>query len=305
MLRVIATAAALLLLAAGLAQAASYKGFPRGHALIAPAELKSMLDNPDSKPVVLAVVGQISWLLEHIPGSRHVRRSDYTDRSGMAVNRARFERFARRMGIDNDSTIVIYDDLYDAPRLWWLFYRYGKTDVRVLDGGWSAWKQAGYSVGRGPGPRARETGDFTAAPARAGWSAEMADVLQARRDARAHVWDARDRQEWDGSVRLRGAGSAGRIGWARFLGWRLFRRADQGRPGAFRTAAEMGAVLRNAGIEPGQDHDHIFYCHIGIRAATPLFALYLMGYPVDRLRNYDGSWLEWSNSSAAPAGNGG
>jgi len=300
-----AAAAAVLLLAAGLAQAAPYKGFPRGHALIAPAELKAMLDSPDAPPAVLAVVGRVPWLLEHIPGSRHVRRSDYTDRAGMAADRARFERFARRMGIDNDSRVVIYDDLYDAPRLWWLFHLYGKTDVRVLDGGWAAWKKAGYRIGRGPGPRARKTGNFTAAPARPGWIAERADVLQARGDARAHVWDARDRAEWDGSVRLRGAASAGRIGWARFLGWRAFRTAEGGRPGAFRTAAEIGAVLRNAGVEPGADRDHIFYCHTGTRAATPLFALYLMGYPVERLRNYDGSWVAWSNSSPAPAGKGG
>ncbi len=272
-----------LLLAAGPLEAEPYKGFPRGHALIAPAELKSALDGPGPKPVVLAAVGKRPWLLGHIPGARHTPRGAYTDRNGMAVDRARFQAFARGLGIDDGTPVVVYDNAYDAARLWWLFRLYGKTDVRVLDGGWRAWDEAGYAVERGPGRAAPEAGNFTAAPALAGWTAGFDEVAQARPDAGARLWDARDIPEWKGT---------GPIGEARFIGWRAFRRADEGRPSEFRTAAEIDAVLRTAGFEP--EDDHIFYCHSGVRAATPMLALYLMGYPVERLRLYDGSWIEWS-----------
>ena len=294
MLRTILLSLALLL-APGSLQAERYKGFLRGHALIAPAELKSLLNGSGPKPVVLAAVRRTSWLLGHVTGAHHAPRRAYTDRGGMAVERARFQEFARGLGIDGDSAVVVYDNAYDAARLWWLFRLYGKTDVRVLDGGWAAWKEAGYGVERGPGRSVPKSGRFTAAPALAGWTADMADVSRARSEAETHVWDARDRREWDGSVRVGGL-PAGRIGWARFLGWRAFRRADDGRPSEFRTAAEIGAVLRRAGLDPG--HRHIFYCHSGVRAATPLFALYLMGYPVEKLHNYDGSWIEWSRRAA-------
>ncbi len=278
----------VILLAAGPLAAEGYKGFPRGHALIAAAELKALLDGPGPKPVVLAAVGRVPWLLGHIPGARLVRRRAYTDRAGMAADRARFQAFARSLGINSDTQVVVYDNAYDAARLWWLFRLYGKADVRVLDGGWRAWDEAGYAVERGASRARPEAGNFTAAPARPGWAAGMEDVAKVRPEGGAHLWDARDPPEWK---------DTGPIGPARFIGWRAFRRADEGRPAAFRTAAEIGVLLQRAGFEPGRDH--IFYCHSGIRAATPLFALYLMGYPADRLSLYDGSWREWSRRAGS------
>ena len=286
----------VLLLLCGSVQGEPYKGFARGHALVTATELRSMLDGPDPKPIVLATVRRASWLLGHIPGALHARHRAYTGRAGMAVSRERFQEFARGLGIDSDSTVVVYDDAYAAARLWWLFRLYGKSDVRVLDGGLTAWKEAGYDVDRGRGRSIPRTGDFVAAPAVAGWTADMAEVHQSRSDGGTRVWDARDVKEWDGSVRIGGL-PPGRIGWARFIGWRAFRKVDEGRPSEFRTAAEIDALLQRAGFEPG--HDHIFYCHSGVRAATPFFALYLMGFPVEGLHLYDGSWMEWSQRAAA------
>ena len=276
-----------LLLAAGPLEAEPYKGFPRGDALISAAALNALLDGPGPKPVVLAAVGRVPWLLGHIPGAQRVQRRAYTDRNGMAVDRERFQAFARILGIDDRTPVVVYDNTYDAARLWWLFRLYGKTDVRVLDGGWRAWDEAGYTVERGPGRAAPKAGTFTAAPALAGWTANMAEAAEARPEEGTHLWDARDIPEWEGT---------GPIGEARFIGWRAFRRTDEGRPAEFRTAAEIDAILRKAGFEP--DRDHIFYCHSGVRAATPMLALYLMGYPVERLRLYDGSWMEWSRRAS-------
>ena len=285
-----------LLLLCGPLQAEQYKGFPRGHALITAAEVKSMLDGPGPKPVILGAVRRVSWLLEHIPGAFHAPRKAYTGQAGMAVERERFQDFARGSGIDNDSTVVVYDEKYDAARLWWLFHLYGKADIRVLDGGLDAWKDAGYDVERGPGRSAAKAGNFVAASALSGWTAHMTDVYRGSADAATHVWDARDVAEWDGTAPI-GDLPAGRISGAQFIGWRDFRRTAEGRPSEFRSAAELGALLAQAGFEP--EHDHIFYCHSGVRAATPLFALYLMGFPVERLHLYDGSWIEWSRHTAA------
>ena len=280
-----------LLLLSGPLQAEPYKGFPRGHALVSAAEVKSMLDRSDREPVVLAAVKRVTWLIEHIPGALHTPRKAYTDQAGMAVDRERFQDFARRLGIDNDSTVVVYDERYDAARLWWLFHLYGKTDVRVLDGGLDAWKDTGFYVERGPGRSATKTGNFVATSARSGWTAYMTDVNRGASDAATHVWDARDGAEWDGTASIGGL-PTGRITGAQFIGWRDFRRSAEGRHSEFRTAAEISALLTQAGMEP--EHDHIFYCHSGVRAATPLFSLYLMGFPVERLHLYDGSWMEWS-----------
>ena len=297
MYRAILLPVVLLLLCSPL-QAEQYKGFPREHALVTADEVKSMLDGPGPKPVVLAAVKQPSWLIEHIPGALHAPRKAYTGKAGMAVGRERFQEFARGLGIDNESTVVVYDEAYDAARLWWLFRLYGKPDVRVLDGGLDAWKDAGHAVERGPGRPAGKTGNFIAAPSLPGWTADMADVDGSRSDAGTHVWDARGEAEWDGSRRIGGL-PAGRIDGAQYIGWKVFRKASEGRPSEFRTAAEISALLAQEGFEPGDDH--IFYCHSGVRAATPLFALYLMGFPVERLHLYDGSWIEWSRRAAKEA----
>src|SRR5436305_757531 len=47
------------------------------------------------------------------------------------------------------------------------------------------------------------------------------------------------------------------------------------------------------------DGETIVYCRVGERAAHTWFVLTaLLGY--DRVRNYDGSWTEWSNSVRTP-----
>ncbi|MBP2028204.1 thiosulfate/3-mercaptopyruvate sulfurtransferase [Acetoanaerobium pronyense] len=44
------------------------------------------------------------------------------------------------IGISNDSKIVVYDDdMFVAPRLWWMLKYIGIEDVKVLDGGFKSW----------------------------------------------------------------------------------------------------------------------------------------------------------------------
>ncbi|MDE0699057.1 MAG: rhodanese-like domain-containing protein, partial [Boseongicola sp.] len=197
-LKRIAALALVLAFLAGPVLAERYKGFPRGHALITASELKSMLESPGPKPVVLAAVGKLSWLAGRIPGAYHAPRRSYTDREGMAVSRKQFQRFARRHGIDESSQVVVYDEKYDAARLWWLFFLYGKTDVRLLDGGMAAWREAGHGVDRGFGRSPPGGGRFVASPALDGWVADIEDVAEAATDG-IPIWDTRDLPEWNGA----------------------------------------------------------------------------------------------------------
>jgi thiosulfate/3-mercaptopyruvate sulfurtransferase len=47
----------------------------------------------------------------------------------------------QKLGIDNDSLIVIYDNkgIYSAPRVWWMFKSMGHSNVYVLNGGLPNW----------------------------------------------------------------------------------------------------------------------------------------------------------------------
>ncbi len=65
-----------------------------------------------------------------------------------------FQHSMRKLGINNDSPVVVYDSVgcFSAGRLWYLLRAHGFYNVAVLDGGLPAWVSAGYAV---------ETGEIT------------------------------------------------------------------------------------------------------------------------------------------------
>ncbi|GAB1542629.1 hypothetical protein NUACC21_53030 [Scytonema sp. NUACC21] len=67
--------------------------------------------------------------------------------------------------------------------------------------------------------------------------------------------------------------------------------------GTFKPLEKLRAVYESQGITP--DKETIVYCAVGARAGHTCFVLkYLLGYP--RVRNYYGSWNEWSLFADAP-----
>jgi thiosulfate/3-mercaptopyruvate sulfurtransferase len=290
-----------------------YKGFERGESLITPQELKAMMDANDPKLVLIGVVkGGLtgSFTRGHIPGAYSVWRPDYTTKEGepypyggMMRDEKEFQEFARSLGIDNDSKVVIYDEKYDATRLWWGFYLYGKTDVRILDGGYEGWKAAGYDTDMGGGAdRGKKMGNFVAKRRDQALVGSMADVWRAKDNPDMAVWDTREPDEWSGETLKKGAYRKGRVPWATFLSWKDFRKKVNDAPTEFKTAAEVQEVIKKAGLDPNKTN--IFYCQSAVRTTTHIFSLYLMGWDLDNLLNYDGSWIEWSYYEENPVDTG-
>ena len=83
----------------------------------------------------------------------------------------------RRVGVCARRPVVVYDDWQGraAARAWWLLRFHGHDDVRVLDGGWSAWQAAGHPVS--VSPSAPGTGDFSVSDLKAMDVVEADDVL--------------------------------------------------------------------------------------------------------------------------------
>ena len=291
-----------------------YKGFERGDSLITPQELKDMMDAKDPKLVLIGVVkGGLtgSFTRGHIPNAYSVWRPDYTTEAdspypfgGMMKNAAEFQEFVRSLGVDDDSKVVIYDEKYDATRLWWAFYLYGKTDTRILDGGYEGWKAADFDTDMGTGAdRGTKTGNFVAKPRSQALVGSMADVWRAKDNETMVVWDTREPDEWSGEKLKKGAFREGRVPWAKFLSWKDFRvKVNDKTPTAFKTAAEIQKVIDKNGMK--KDQTHIFYCQSAVRTTTHIFSLYLMGWDLDSLLNYDGSWIEWSYYDKNPVATG-
>jgi len=97
--------------------------------------------------------GLKSDTLKSIKGSIPVDlKSDFSDPNGTFPNtfptRNQFETTCNRLGLSNESKVIIVDRLgiYTSPRLWFIFKAMGHKNVAVLNGGLPAWKDNEYEV---------------------------------------------------------------------------------------------------------------------------------------------------------------
>jgi thiosulfate/3-mercaptopyruvate sulfurtransferase len=261
-----------------------------------------LIDAKTAKLVILAAENNVEYRLGHIPGSYQVDRpaieappETQNGVSGNLIDAAGFTRLAQNLGINRDSIIVVYDTKYDATRLWWAFTYYGKGNVRVLDGGVKAWRDAGYAVDL-LAPDPAKTGNFSASITRPTLRVDTPDILKLKNSTKAQLWDNRDRKEYCGDELKKGAVRAGRIPWGNHSDWALFKK--KGNQSEWLTAAEVKAVLEKQGYDVGKEQ--YFFCQSGVRSTQAIFALYLSGWPLAKLHNYDSSWIGWSRDLNLP-----
>lgn len=87
---------------------------------------------------------------QHIKNSRLFKiKENFVDKESPFPNTVpspeQFEEQCRLLGINKNSSIVVYDNLgiYTSPRVWWLFKVMGHEDIKVLDGGLPEWVKEG------------------------------------------------------------------------------------------------------------------------------------------------------------------
>lgn len=199
----------------------------------------------------------------------------------------------RRWGVDNTSTLVLYDDGPGAfaARAWWLLAWLGKRDgVYLLDGGLKAWREAGLTLDAEQPPE--HPGHFTG-------SADPdlvldARQLQARLEAQRPLTllDARALARFKGDVEPIDP-VAGHIPGAQCA---VFTDNLDGN-GRFLPAPALRQRFQALLAERPED-SLVAYCGSGVTACHNLFALSLAGYPLAPL--YAGSWSEWITDPSRP-----
>src|SRR6478609_3255172 len=116
----------------------------------------------DRPPVVLDVrwklggpPGHEEYLRGHIPGAVYVdldtelsTHGEPTEGRHPLPSLEALQASARRWGIDEGDTVVVYDGEGNlaSARAWWLLRWAGVADVRLLDGALPAWKAAGHPL---------------------------------------------------------------------------------------------------------------------------------------------------------------
>ena len=213
-----------------------------------------------------------------------------------------FQKLAQKIGISQDTTIVLYGDKNNWFAAWgaWVFNIYGAKDVRILDGGRVKWEKDGRALTTAV--PAFTQGNFTTRVADKTLRASLLqDVLPvAKKRVKADLIDIRSADEYNGKI-FAPAGfqelavRAGHIPGAINIPWGQNVNAD----GTFKTVAELKKLYADKGVDGKQNI--ITYCRIGERSSLTWFVLSeILGYNV---KNYDGSWTEYGNSVGVPINN--
>ena len=243
--------------------------------------------------------GREQYLAGHIPGAVFVDVEHELSRTG-APDEGRhplpsdeaLAAAARRWGIRSGAPVVVYDDhrMLAASRVWWALRRAGLADVRVLDGGWPAWRASGGDVATGehsvaPGDvELGSPGDegILDTPSAAAWpdTGVLVDVRAAER----YRGETEPLDPIAGHVP-----GAKNLPIARLL-------TDDGR---FRAASDIAAAFDDVGATA--DAAIATYCGSGITAAQFALAGAIAGRDVTV---YPGSWSAWSNTEGAPIATG-
>jgi thiosulfate/3-mercaptopyruvate sulfurtransferase len=189
------------------------------------------------------------------------------------------------MGVGDGHQIVVYDSLgiFSAPRVWWTFRAYGKTDIAVLDGGLPKWLAEGRAV-TDAAPTIRDRHMIVEKQLDL-----VKDVTEVAAAAKLKDWEIVDARASD---RFRGEAPEprpglrmGHIPGSKNLPWMDLLRED----GTLKDAATLRGLFEAAGVNLSKPV--ISSCGSGVNAAILDLALTVIGHP--RHAVYDGSWAEW------------
>lgn len=289
------------------------RDLPRWRQLVTPAWIAALTAGA---PQVAAPEGE--WrLLEagygareafasgHIPGAGYLDTAQFEhgplwnkvdDRSLLALLLAH--------GIRCDVTVVLYGrNNLAAARIAHLLLYAGVRDVRLLDGGFAAWRQAGLPLSCAPAPSYPSAASFGAVfPGRPAFLFDMPQTRAVLSRDDSVLVSIRTWNEFVGKTSgysyIDARGDIAGAVWGRagddddVDSMSAYHRAD----GRMRASAEIGLMWQAAGIRPARQA--VFYCGTGWRASLAFFYAWLMGW--DDIAVFDGGWCEWSRDGENP-----
>lgn len=275
-------------------------------ALVTTEWVHQNINNPKVRIVEVDYDPNTAYNVWHVPGAvlitwkelRHPVRRDFIEPED-------FERLMSEKGISNDHTVVLYGDFNNwfAAYAFWLFEAYGHEDIRLMDGGRTAWAKEGR-------PTTQEVPRYPKTQykvRRVDWGSRRAylwevmnKVVHGEIKKSVLLIDVRSPAEYKGEITAppeypnEQTQVGGHIPGAVNIPWG---QAVDPNTGKFKPPEELKRLYESAGITP--DKEVITYCRIGERAAHTWFVLkHILKYPAVRV--YDGSWAEWGNLVGAP-----
>ena len=234
---------------------------------------------------------------EHIDGAIHVTRADIAESDGNFHGEIgspdKIKSLLEGYGISNADRIVVYDHKggCDAARFWVVLRSYGFENVQVFNEGLDAWDQESATF---LAPR-EEPSQLNLVDYSSEILANRDEVYAGLNDDHTILVDTRMLDEYTGDMVKSPAPKGGRIPGAIHLDWGALVDFENGK--ALKSLKDMKYDFEQKGITP--DKNIIVYCHTGTRSSHTYMVLKeVLGYP--NVKNYDGSWVEWSSIDSLP-----
>jgi thiosulfate/3-mercaptopyruvate sulfurtransferase len=233
----------------------------------------------------------------HIPGAVRNSISLYstalsaTGAAGtLGLTQAEFIALADQLGITPSTKVVAYDtdSSSSVGRFVWTLLRYGHKNVSILDGGYQKWVAEG---------RATSTTATAAVPNTTSYVVTStsdidvsADYVLSKINTPGYViWDARTVLEYIG-YDLKTNPRGGHIPYAVNLDWTNLQEQASSGVYVLKSNLQILDLLAQHGITP--DKEIIVHCQAGVRSAYASDTLLGLGFT--KVKNYTGSWGEWS-----------
>lgn len=241
--------------------------------------------------------GEQAYAQAHIPGAHYLHLE--RDLSGVKTDsigrhplpdRGVFGSTLGELGVAPGVLVVALDRQGGpyAARLWWLLRWMGHAEVKVLDGGWSAWLDAGGSTSEVVPHRP----SWPAYPPRNPAMPTVDAALLLRQMGRMRVIDARAAERFRGEIEPLDA-TPGHIPGATNRFFKINLEAD----GRFKSARDLRHEFLELLGQSSADNA-VHQCGSGVTACHNLLAMEIAGLPGSRL--YPGSWSEWCSDPERP-----
>lgn len=239
----------------------------------------------------------------HIPGAvevhRHMDLADVTQEPpNLYPTAEQFAELLRHLGIDNDTTVVAYDDKFGlfASRFLVLMEIYGHDiqKLKLLDGGIVNWKLEGGAVETAPVKVTKSSYKISGKreDIMITWSDIYHDVVGGMRPE-VILLDVRPENEYKGE-KIRGIRGGHLPKAINITG----SNANDPETHKFKSLSDIRQMYEEQGLQ--KDTTIYEYCHSGDRAAHAYIQLnHLLGY--ENVRLYDGGWSAWNTKLFLPA----
>ncbi len=240
------------------------------------------------------------YLMGHIPGARSVQWQSFSDMNGKAgsetwatvLNNNELEHQIQQLGLDSTDNIVVYGDAHQGwgedGRIAWSLHVAGLKNARILNGGYSHWREKGLKTTIIP-TFFNTKSDYEIT------SLDTSSTIHTKalyRDySQYRVIDSRSPEEFRGETG-HGERRKGHLPGAVNLPFQQLLTVN----GTLKSFDDISKIL--TGMDIQKTSPIVVYCSAGIRSAFTVMVLKAAGYT--NVRNYSPSFYHWSALSYTP-----